>query len=567
MTKITRGEFLGRGGASMLAALGIGGAAGCTDAGAGTTRAGGPKADLIVVNGNIITVDDALPTAEAFAVTDGRFAAIGSNDDIRDLAGEGTEIIDAEGMTITPGFVDAHSHPASGGVTELVEVNLDLRSMAEIKEALARRARDTPPGEWVLAFKYDDTKVREGRRITRQDLDEAVPDHPVRVSHRGGHLSWYNSRAFEVSGVTVDTPDPPGGHIVKTDGQLNGLMEERANSLMRTPGGGSTREQRQAGVKLITELMAAAGITTVHDAGTSVQSAIAYQDALDAGELMTRVNMLARGSLYTNLRAAGIRTGFGSEYLRVGPVKFGADGSASGRTMYMSTPYVGRPDDHGILTMTPEEIHEAVEEAHRSGWQIGVHANGDLTIEYVLDAYERMAELYPRADTRHRIEHCTLVNDDLLRRIAAGGVIPLPFYTYVYYHGDKWAEYGEDKVRWMFAHRSFLDHGIPVGPASDYVPGPFEPMMALQSLVTRVDYAGKAWGTNQCITVDEAIRVCTLNGAIASHEENVKGSITMGKYADFVLLGADPRTADPSTLKDIPIMRTVMGGRTTYLAT
>jgi predicted amidohydrolase YtcJ len=234
--------------------------------------------------------------------------------------------------------------------------------------------------------------------------------------------------------------------------------------------------------------------------------------------------------------------------------------------MRMSTPYVGRPDDFGILTMTPAEIHAAVENAHRAGFQIGVHANGDVTIGYVLDAYERVQKQWPRADARHRIEHCSLVNPDLLRRIRAAGVIPTPFYTYVYYHGDKWAEYGPDKMRWMFAHRSFLDHGIPVAGASDYMPGPYEPLMALQSLVTRTDYAGRAWGPNQKVTVDEALRICTLNGAHASFEEQHKGSITPGKLADFVMLAADPHDVAPQQLKDIRIVRTVVGGRTVYLA-
>ena len=232
--------------------------------------------------------------------------------------------------------------------------------------------------------------------------------------------------------------------------------------------------------------------------------------------------------------------------------------------MAMSTPYEGRPDDHGILTMTQEEIYEAVEDAHRHDFQIGIHANGDLAIDMVLNAYERVLAKWPRPDARHRIEHCSLVNPDLLRRIKATGSIPTPFYTYVHYHGRKWEEYGAEKMKWMFAHRSFLDYGIPVAPASDYVPGPYEPMMALQSMVTRKDVEGRVWGANQAVTLDEAIRICTLNGAYASFEENVKGSITAGKYADFVVLGQNPHETDPDQIKEIPIARTVVGGRTMY---
>lgn len=231
--------------------------------------------------------------------------------------------------------------------------------------------------------------------------------------------------------------------------------------------------------------------------------------------------------------------------------------------MRMSTPYVGTTD-YGILTMTQEHIHEVVDDAHRNNWQVGIHANGDVTIDMVLQAYERVLQQYPHADRRHRIEHCTQVNPDLLRRLKATGTIPTPFWTYVYYHGEKWSQYGDDKLRWMFAHRSFLDSGIRVPGASDYGPGPFEPLMALQSMVTRRDYRGREWGPNQKVTINEALTIATLNGAYASYEEKTKGSITAGKYADFVVFAKSPQDVDPNTIKDIQVVRTVAGGKTTY---
>ena len=561
MANYTRSEFLRIAGAGAAATgLGFGRQAGRV----GSVDASRP--DVALVNGHVLTIDDMLPRAEAFAIKSGRFVAIGSNDDIRNIISSDTEVIDAGGMTVTPGFIDAHSHPATGGVREIVSVNLDLRSIDAIKTAIRERAAKTPKGEWVLGFKYDDTKVREGRQINRKDLDEAAPDHPVYVSHRGGHVYWFNSKAAELAGVTAQTPVPPGGEIYKDDnGELLGKVAENAARLFSavTPSG-STREERQAGVKLISEMMTSSGLTTVHDASCSTASATAYQDAYHADELKIRVYLLVRGSMFEGCKAAGIYSGFGDDMLRIGGVKFVADGSASGRTMSMSTPYEGRPDDHGILTMTQEEIHEAVEDAHRHDFQIGIHANGDLAIDMVLNAYERVLEKWPRPDARHRIEHCSLVNPDLLRRIKATGTIPLPFYTYVHYHGRKWEEYGEEKMQWMFAHKSFLDYGIPVAPASDYVPGPYEPMMAIQSMVTRKDVEGRVWGAKQMISVDDAIRICTVNGAYASFEEDVKGSITAGKLGDFVILGQDPHDADPDGIKEIPIVRTVLGGDTVY---
>ena len=522
--------------------------------------------DYVVINAKVFTIDEDQPQAEAFAVKGDRFTAVGSSSDIRNLASSGTETIDAEGMTVVPGFIDAHSHPSSAGVNELVQVNADLRSITEIKEVLRQRAAITQEGQWVRAFKYDDTKLEEGRPINRFDIDEVVPNHPAVVGHRGGHTGVYNSMALALAGVTSETPDPPGGRFYRdSNGVLTGLAAERAryvfNSLIPSD---STREQRSDGVKLITELMTKAGLTSVHQTGASRNDMIAYQDARADGGMRFRMYLFPRVQLFEDLVNAGIRSGFGDEVLRIGAVKFSADGSASERTMRMSTPFEGRPDDYGILTMSQEEIHEAVENAHRNDFQIGIHANGDVTIEMVLNAYERVQRLWPRNDPRHRIEHCSLVNPALLQRIKDLGVIPAPFYTYVHYHGNKWVEYGEEKMRWMFAHKSFLDYNIPVAPASDYTPGPFEPMMALQSMVTRKDFDGRVWGPNQRITIDQAMRICTLNGAYASFEENIKGSITAGKLADFVILADDPHDVDPDNIKNIEIVRTVVGGTTMY---
>ena len=522
--------------------------------------------DYVVINAKVFTINEDQPQAEAFAVKGDRFTAVGSSSDMRNLASSGTEIIDAEGMTVVPGFIDAHSHPSSAGVNELVQVNADLRSITEIKEVLRQRAAITQEGQWVRAFKYDDTKLAEGRPINRFDIDEVVPNHPAVVGHRGGHTGVYNSMALALAGVTSETPDPPGGRFYRdSNGVLTGLAAERAryvfNSLIPSD---STREQRRDGVKLITELMTKAGLTSVHQTGASRNDMIAYQDARADGGMRFRMYLFPRVQLFEDLVNAGIRSGFGDEVLRIGAVKFSADGSASERTMRMSTPFEGRPDDYGILTMSQEEIHEAVENAHRNDFQIGIHANGDVTIEMVLKAYERVQRLWPRNDPRHRIEHCSLVNPALLQRIKDLGVIPAPFYTYVHYHGNKWVEYGEEKMRWMFAHKSFLDYNIPVAPASDYTPGPFEPMMALQSMVTRKDFDGRVWGPNQRITIDQAMRICTLNGAYASFEENIKGSITAGKLADFVILADDPHDVDPDNIKNIEIVRTVVGGTTMY---
>ena len=563
MAKFSRRKFIGS--SSALAAAGLGLPMQSTLSAAQTIDSRSAP-DYVVINARVLTSDDNMPRAEAFAVKDDRFIAVGTSSDILNLASSGSEIIDAEGMTVTPGFIDAHSHPSSGGVNELVQVNADLRSVVEIKQAIAERARNTPRGQWVRAFKYDDTKLDEGRPVNRFDLDEAAPENPVVVGHRGGHTGVYNSMALAMAGVTSETPDPADGRFYRDEnGVLTGLVAEKARDVFRDliPSD-SNREERRDGVKLISQMMTAAGLTSVHQTGGGRNDMIAYQDARADDGLHFRMYLFPRGQLFFDLVNSGIRTGFGDEVFRIGAVKFGADGSASERTMAMSTPFEGSPGDHGILTMNQEEIHEAVENAHRNDFQIGIHANGDIAIDMVLNAYERVQSLWPRPDPRHRIEHCSLVNPDLLRRIKATGSIPTPFYTYVHYHGNKWVYYGEEKMKWMFAHKSFLDYGIPVAPASDYTPGPYEPLMGIQSMVTRKDWMGRVWGPNQRISVDEALRVCTMNGAYASFEENIKGSITTGKLADFVILAEDPHDVDPDQIKNIEIVRTVVGGTTMY---
>ena len=296
---------------------------------------------------------------------------------------------------------------------------------------------------------------------------------------------------------------------------------------------------------------------------TTAEHIRAFEDARAGGDLRHRANTLIQAGLYPKLRDAGVISGLGDEWIRIGGVKFVADGSASERTMRMSTPYVGT-QDYGILNMTQQEIHDAVEDAHRHSWQIGIHANGDVAIDMVLNAYERVLAKWPHPDRRHRIEHCTLVTPELVQRIKATGSIPTPFWTYVYFHGEKWANYGDEKLSRMFAHRTFLDAGITVPGASDYNPGPFEPLMAIQSMVTRRDYRGREWGPNQKVTVDEALRIATINGAFSSYEERIKGSITAGKLADYVILEKDPHDVDPNAIKDIRIVETVVGGKSMF---
>ncbi len=539
-----------------------------TLAGAGLLRAGRLEPELILYNARIHTVDAAQPRAEAVAIARGRFLAVGSNNDVLALATGRTKKIDLERKTVVPGFIDAHTHPVYAGIRHLRWVDCDLRSIAAIQKAIRERAARTPPGEWVVGFKYDDTKTAEGRKLTRRDLDEAAPRHPVFIQHRGGHTAFVNSAALRAAGVDEKTPDPPGGRFERgPEGKLTGEVAETATEPFwkRIPMDYS-REDYRAGARLISQMMTRAGITSVGDAEAKPVELQAYQDARDAGELLFRVYCFIVYDYLDEMKAAGVHTGFGDDRVRLGAIKLVCDGSISERTARLSEPYVGSPDDYGILVTEEDELYEQARQAHEAGWQIGTHANGDVAIDITLRIYERLQKEMPRRDPRYRLEHCTVIDDSLVERIRALGAIPTPFSTYVYFHGEKMRYYGAERLNRMFAVRSFLDAGIRVTMASDYPPGPFEPMMALQSMVTRTDMHGTLWGPKQRVTVAEALRVATLNGAYASYEEDRKGSIEAGKLADLVVLGRDPFEVDPFEIIDIPVERTMVGGRWVYEA-
>ena len=528
----------------------------------------GAVADTVVAApGKVLTMDPQQPVADAIAIRGDRILAVGSASDIDNLIGPNTTKIDASGHTVTPGFIDAHSHPLDANPARGVNVN--LRSIAEVQRVLKELAATKPKDHWVVGVMYDDTKFVEGRPLTRRDIDAVVPDHPVYVGHRGGHTGVVNSKAFELAGVTMDTPDPEGGRFFRENGEFTGKVAEHARDAFRGVGTWPVidRAARAKAVGVRSREMAAAGLTSTTDAWAGRDSFVAYQDARAAGDLHFRVSYMpsGTGSIYKAFKDAGITSGFGDEWLRIGAVKFGADGSASERTMRMSTPFEGT-DDYGILTMNQEEIDAAVDDAIAHGFRIGIHANGDVTIDMVLNAYERVLKNREGPNPRLRIEHCSLVNPALLKRIKAVGAIPTPFYTYAHYHGNKWVDYGTEKMKSMFAHRSFLDAGIPVAPASDFAPGPFEPLMAIQSMVTRKDMQGRVWGANQRISVSEAMRICTMHGAYASFEESIKGSLTAGKLADVAILEQDPHDVDPDTIKDIKVIRTILGGKTVHEA-
>ncbi len=541
-------------------------------------QAAGP--DAIVVNAKVYTVEPGAPPAQAFAIQAGRFVAVGENRDIRAQAGRRTEIFDAGGMTIVPGFIDCHNHAvgemllyetAVGNPFEVEFVTID-----DIVEKLRAKARTTPPGYWIEGWFYDDTKVKDQRQLNNQDLDRVSTDHPVVVHHRGGHTGYYNSKALQLAGIKRDTPNPPGGTFDRNpDGELNGRVTDRAMRVFATVGSrpsytdAQRLERNRAAAAYISKQFVRYGLTGVHhEHFTGPDSLLGLEEARRRGELLHRVYFAVNGKMLDDLIAGGVQTGFGDEWLRIGgTVEHAADGSFSERTMALSQPYSDSRDGYrGNVTETQEALDAWVLRMYQAGMQVNCHANGDVAIAAVMTALERAQQAHPVTDMRPQITHCTLIDDDLLRRIKAIGAVPAPFTSYAYYNSDKFHFYGEALMRRCMAYRSFIDAGIIAAAGSDFPPGPFSPLMGIQGMVTRTGWNGETWGANQRISVAEAVKINTWNGAYASHEEGVKGSIAAGKYADYVVLAADPHTADPGHIKDIRVVRTVTGGKVVYQA-
>ncbi len=533
-------------------------------------------ADLVVVSANIITVDHRLPRAEALAVRDGKLVAVASSAEVGSLVGPDTEVLDAGGKTIAPGFIDAHMHPEPTYpvTSRLGKVDLspqNVQTMQEAIVALRKKAAITPVGQWVIGTRYQDTKL--GRHPSRADLDQATTTHPVFVTHSSGHVSAVNSLALEMAGVDSSTSDPPGGGFERDDtGRPTGVVWENAIDPILEHGPplpGATSAERTEGLLRTLEAFLSKGITSVVDAGSDPAAFKAYQDAADQGQPV-RVSIMFDFRHLPALRALGLRTGFGDDHLRIGAIKSFHGNSLSGRTCWLYEPYemanpaTGERDYYGIPPgRSQEELDAMILEIHEAGFQAAVHSNGDREIDMVLDALERALEHRPRENHRHRIEHASIVNSAILSRIKELDIV-LALHSYVYEHGDKMEAYGAARWNMMHANRSALELGIPVAGNSDYGVSAADPMLRIQSMVTRASAEGKVYGAAQQVSVEDAIRVWTLGGAYSTFDEEVKGSIEIGKLADFVVLSDDPTSVPPGAISEIDVDMTFIDGRLAY---
>ena len=518
----------------------------------------------------IVTMTDDAP--DAFAATGEIVAATGTVAELRERFPT-AEVVDAGDGVIVPGFNDAHAHLAVAAEDMLhLDLSIDaVSSLAEIAAKLRAELAHTPPGGWIRGSRYDDAKMTEGRVLTRWDLDEISRDHPILVLQVAGHWGVVNSKALELGGIDESSEAPPGGKYGRDgNGRLNGILFEmaifdfaypQATHLPQTVAPASTPEDRLRGLALAQRAFHAAGITSLTDAMIGPLDIALLQEARRRDELSLRVNMLLHFEHYDLLAKREVRTGSGDDRLRLGGIKAFVDGAIGGRTCLMEEPFEGTTDDFGMQTLDGATLADIVRRAHLDGNRICVHANGDRGIRLVLDRLEAANAEKDRPHIRHRIEHCSIVNEDILMRMQRLGVIAAPFGSYVHYHGGKLLDwYGPKRIERMFAHRSFLDHGVAVAGSSDYPCGPFEPLLALQSCVTRTGYDGTPLGLSQRITPREALELYTVSAAYASGEEERKGRLAPGFLADFVVLSDDPLSVAPATLGSLDVRATYVGG-------
>ena len=538
----------------------------------------GLYADLVVVAANIITVKSANPRAQALAVRGGKFVAVGGEAQVRALIGPDTQVIDAGGRTLTPGFIDAHMHPSptypvTSRLGRVDASPANVASIGDLAAALQEKARITPEGQWVIGTRYQDTKL--GRHPTRHDLDRASTTHPIRISHSSGHVSAVNSYALEMAGITRETPDPAGGGFERdATGEPTGVVWENAIDLVTLnraspPLPEPTREEELEGLRLTYERFLSKGITSIVDAGGSSTSFRRYQDAVAQGQSV-RVTIMFRDRDLADLKDLNLRTGFGDDHLRIGPIKMFHGNSLSGRTCWLYEPYdiinpkTDKKDYYGIPpARSQEQLDELVFEIHEAGFQAAVHSNGDREIDMVLGAIEKALARLPKPDHRHRIEHASVVNLEILERAKKLGVV-LALHSYVWEHGDKMEAYGEARWGMMHANRTALDLGIPVAGNSDYGVSAADPLLRIQSMVTRTSAEGKVYGAEQRLSAEEAISVWTLGSAYSTFDEDVKGSIEVGKLADFLVLSEDPTTVPADRIKDIAVDMTFIDGLLVY---
>lgn len=531
-------------------------------------------ADLIIFNGKIITNNQAFAVAEALAVKDEQIVAVGKSVDILKTAGTQTRRLNLRGQTVIPGLIDTHTHALNWSRSVVRgEVDLSYPRMSKIEDvvrAVAERVERLKPGEWVVGTSWDDAKLAERRYVTRQDLDAVSPDNPVYLVHVSGHLAASNTAALKLAGVTATTPDPQGGVIEKdAAGYPTGIVKEAAMKLVGRLLPAQTQDDSIKAVAHLSRAAAEVGLTTIHDIALAPADFAAYQEAYQRGLLKIRVHMAPLVTGFQDverLRAMGVRTGFGNEHLKFGPIKIFTDGGMGARTIAIYPPPVkNEPENFGILLWKTEDLENVQQQLAGMGWQLATHAIGDRAIDQVLDSYAKVSKLHPRRDLRNRVIHGGIVTPRIQDRLKELRVIVDSNPPFVYWIGSWFEKYGPERVRWSYPAKSYFDNGIVVSAGSDVNVTPISPWWGIWAAVVRREVkSGQVLAPEERVSVHQALQMYTLNGAYAGFEEKIKGSLEVGKLADFVILDRDPLEVPSDELKEVKVLATFVGGQAVF---
>lgn len=534
------------------------------------------SATLVILNARVHTMDPAKPTAEAIAIYGNRILAVGSNIEIRKLAGPGTEVILAGGKLVLPGFNDAHVHFLSGGF-QLSSVDLrDANTPEEFAQRIGAFAAKVPGGRWITGGDWDHERWPEtnGKAPlpTKELIDRFTPNTPVFVSRLDGHMALANSLALKLAGITKESRDPDGGVIVRdpSTGEPTGVLKDAAMNPVWKVIPPSSFEEKLAAAKAATEHAAKLGVTSVQDVSAGSDVGV-YQTLLGQGQLKTRVYAISPLPAWERLARAGVRAHFGSEMLRIGGLKGFADGSLGSTTAFFYEPYTDAPTNRGLAgdEMFPEgAMLERVRQADRAGLQVMIHAIGDRANDQILTLFDNVTRENGARDRRFRIEHAQHLRRQDIPRFASEKVIA-SMQPYHSIDDGRWAEkrIGHERARTTYAFRSLLDAGVTLAFGTDWSVAPLDPILSVYAAVTRRTLDGKnpnGWIPEQKISVEEAVRAYTVGSAYAEFQEGTKGTLTPGKLADVVMLSQDIFTINPPEIEKVKVALTIMDGRVVY---
>lgn len=535
------------------------------------TKITGP-ADLIVVNGRVYTVDDSRPMVSAFAVRNGRILFAGSDREVRALAGPRTRIVDAGRGVVIPGMVDAHAHLLGLGFS-LGNVQLaGSKSYEEVIARVAERAKSAKPGEWIVGRGWDQNLWPDKQFPNHEALSRQFPSNPIVLTRIDGHAVLANAMAMRAANVTSATRDPEGGRIIRNaDNSPAGVFVDNATDLVERAIPNATTAQTRAAVLAAVQEANKWGLIGVHDAGQGRGTIDIYEALAREGKFNLRNYVLVSGSSNADLThylARGPRSAMYDGRIWVRSIKLYADGALGSRGAALLAPYSDDANNTGLLVTPPAELQRIATAALRGGFQVGTHAIGDRGNRIALDAYDAALKAVPTADHRFRIEHSQVISPADIPRFAALGVIPSMQASHQT-SDMRWAEVrlGPERIKGAYAWRSLLNTGAIIPNGSDFPVEEVNPLISFHSSVSRQDatnWPQGGWYPEQAMTRDEALKSMTIWPAYAAFQEKVMGSITPGKYADFVILDRDIMTVPATEILQTRVMSTYLGGKAVY---